>query len=67
MKIITEGAVLKAISLVFGDFDGNPPVVLQGNHPPLKRVVILYVIVCLQELTRRRPNKLLYGPVLGPP
>ena len=41
MKIIQKRGVLEAISMVFGGFWGDPPVILQVNPPPSKRVVIL--------------------------
>ena len=37
LQIITErGGVLGAISMVFGGFLGDPPVIFQGDIPPLK-------------------------------
>ena len=37
LKIITERAVLEAISsFFFQGFGGDPPVILQGDPPPLK-------------------------------
>ena len=49
LKIITERGVSGAFSLVFGSFWGDPPVILQGDPPPSKRVVMWRPLNCLQR------------------